>query len=296
MPISKSVDFEPKVLPAGRMATAFRAAFAATGLDASAEAKPVSLTRRLPDGSDESTSVSFDGLDSICDLREEKLSLSASVGGPGPNWHYLAVFGGRPGYANINARTPVAGVGQAMIDTFLATAGLSPLIQDAAKHAEAPAEPAHEPATESVPEERSTSTRLGRDPRLHAFVSYRFGVPANEASAATVQRFLELLNVEVTTGKSYEPRPIHEKVGDRLVGLDLLVLVIGVDGESPWTRDEIATARALGAAVVPIVVQGAAFEPGLFGDLEYISVDPDHIGDGFLSLLEAVVYLRRRFA
>ena len=295
MPISKSVDFEPKVLPAGRLATAFRAAFAATGLDVSAEAKPVSLTRRLPDGSDESTSVSFDGLDSICDLREENLSLSASLGGAGSNWHYLAVFGGRPGYANINARTPVAGVGQAMIETFLATAGLSPLITDAAKHAEAPAEPAHEPATESVPE-RSTSTRLGRDPRLRAFVSYRFGVPANEAAAATLQRFLELLNVEVTTGKSYEPRPIHEKVADRLVGLHLLVLVIGVDGESLWTRDEIATARALGAAVVPIVVQGAGFEPGLFGDLEYISVDPDHIGDGFLSLLEAVVYLRRRLA
>jgi len=63
-----------------------------------------------------------------------------------------------------------------------------------------------------------------------------------------------------------------------------------------WTRDEIGTARAAGAVVIPIVAEGAEFARGLFGDLEYISFAPDHIADSFIPLLEAVIYVRRRSA
>jgi 1-acyl-sn-glycerol-3-phosphate acyltransferase len=76
--------------------------------------------------------------------------------------------------------------------------------------------------------------------------------------------------------------------------VDFLVLLIALDGESPWTRDEISTARNLGALVVPIVIDGATFAPGLFGDLEYITVAPGHVGDAFIPLLEALTYIRRR--
>ena len=76
--------------------------------------------------------------------------------------------------------------------------------------------------------------------------------------------------------------------------MDFLVLLIGQDGESPWTRDEIATARATGVPVIPIVSEGSSFEPGLFGDLEYITIMVGHVGDAFLPLMEAITYIRRR--
>ena len=88
------------------------------------------------------------------------------------------------------------------------------------------------------------------------------------AQGVHIPGYQKLENVEVLTGRSYEPRPVHEKVADRLAGLDLLVLIVGVDGESEWGRDEISTARARGAAVIPIVTEGSKFEAGLFGDLE----------------------------
>jgi hypothetical protein len=133
-------------------------------------------------------------------------------------------------------------------------------------------------------------------PRLRCFLSYRFG-GENELVALRVQRFLALLSVDVVSGETYEPRPISQKVAAKLASpLSFLVLIVLANGESPWTRDEIATAKARGMFVVPLVEEGARFEPGLFGDLELISFATDHVGDAFLKLLEAVVYIRTEMA
>src|SRR5687767_2742023 len=54
-----------------------------------------------------------------------------------------------------------------------------------------------------------------RADHLRCFLSYRF-TPASEAIALNIQRFLTLLDVEVTTGAAYEPRRISDKVLDKL--------------------------------------------------------------------------------
>ena len=90
--------------------------------------------------------------------------------------------------------------------------------------------------------------------------------------AQKLEKFFSLIDVDVITGAGYEPRPIVWKVRERLgtPGLDFVVLLICVSGESMWTRDEITTASSRNVPVIPIVEVGAKFEPGLFGDLEYI--------------------------
>jgi hypothetical protein len=292
MSISKTVEFVPLVLPAGRLGVAIKAAIEATGIVKPGSFNEVSVGRSLADGSTEDRAhLPLADIDSVCDLSEAGLNVRASAG-VGPTWHYIAVFGGKPGW--INTSVPTAGVGDQMIQALMSSAGLAPYVAPSELLRPTLAQPVHESASDatSSPSAGLQQALAGR--RLRAFLSYRFGNQENEAAAGVVQRFLELENVEVLTGRSYEPRPVHEKVADRLAGLDVVVLIVGVDGESAWGRDEISTARATGAAVIPIVTEGSKFEAGLFGDLEYITVPPTHIGDAMLPLLEALTYIRRR--
>lgn len=127
---------------------------------------------------------------------------------------------------------------------------------------------------------------------LKCFLSYRFS-SGSENIALRVQRFLTLLDVDVLTGSSYEPRRISEKVLSKLKQpLDFIVLLVTCEGESMWTRDEVGAALHAGIPVVPLVEDGAQFNSGLFADLEYIPFSSGHIGDAFLKLLEAVKFIR----
>jgi len=127
---------------------------------------------------------------------------------------------------------------------------------------------------------------------LRCFLSYRFQ-PENELTALRVQQFLHLLDVIVLSGAGYEPRRITEKVLARLrEPLDFVVVIISSDGQSMWTRDEIAWAITVGVPIIPLVEHGAKFEPGLFGDIEYIAYDTAHISDTFLNLLQAIRFIR----
>lgn len=285
MAISKSSWFVPTTLPAGRLSAGIEAAFKAAGVVDDSDPLTISIVRKLADGSiDERKGLALAGADPICDLRESGLSVRTSAGEVS-NWHYFAVTGGPDGSASVHVETPLAGAGDEMVKAFLATTGLEPYI-------EPPAGVEDNDGGLDAPTRPSVTQPTER--RLRAFLSFRFTVPENAAAAASIQRFLELLNVEVLTGQSYEPRALHEKVVDRLAGLDVLVLYIGADGQSAWTRDEIGTARAGGVPVIPVVQDGSTFEAGLFGDIEYITVSPGHAGDGFISLLEAITWIRRR--
>lgn len=129
---------------------------------------------------------------------------------------------------------------------------------------------------------------------LKCFLSYRFS-SENEASILKLQRFLTLLNIDVITGDKYEPRGISEKVLSKLTSpLDFLIIFIASDGESSWTRDEIAFARHEGLPVIPIVQDGKQFTPGIFGDLEYIPFTEGYIESTFLKLLDALQFIRKQ--
>jgi hypothetical protein len=110
-----------------------------------------------------------------------------------------------------------------------------------------------------------------------------------------VQKFLDLLDVKVLSGASYEPRQVSEKVLSKLrEPLDFIVLLITSNGESMWTRDEIGTAIHKGIALIPLVEKGAKFQSSLFAGIEYIEFESGHIGDAFLKLLEAIRFIREQ--
>lgn len=135
---------------------------------------------------------------------------------------------------------------------------------------------------------------LGPNRRLRCFLSYRF-TPENEEPARKLREFLRLLAIDVVTGNTYEPRAISHKIMDKLNDdIDFVILLIGSDGESFWTRDEIATANNKTIPLIPIVEEGANFSAGLFGDLEYITYGKNHIGDSLLKVLEAIKYVREK--
>jgi len=135
---------------------------------------------------------------------------------------------------------------------------------------------------------------LGPSRTLRCFLSYRF-TPENEDPARKLHSFLIRLGIDVVTGDTYEPRPVSQKIMGRLDDdLDFIVLLAGGDGESFWTRDEIATAKHKMIPLVPVIEAGGRFEPGLFGDLECVPYEKGHIGDSFLKVLEAVKYIREQ--
>ena len=130
--------------------------------------------------------------------------------------------------------------------------------------------------------------------QLSCFLSYRFN-SRSKALALELSRFLSLLNVKVVSGMGYEPRRITEKVTERLkLGHDFLVYLITKDGESMWTRDELVMSFGSGVPVIILVEKSTIFEKGLLGDWEYVEFDGDHIGDTFISILEAIDFLREQ--
>ena len=124
--------------------------------------------------------------------------------------------------------------------------------------------------------------------KVRCFLSYRFDQDTAKV-ALKVQEFLGLLDVEVITACAHEPRSLGEKVLAKVdPDRDFIAVVVSSSGESPWTRDEIGKACALGAVVIPVVEEGSPCAPGTFGDLQHIAFAPGHIGDAFLRLLENV--------
>lgn len=152
------------------------------------------------------------------------------------------------------------------------------------------------PTLKDVSERLAVIERFVLEPNrmLRCFLSYRF-TSENEVPARKLHQFLVLLGIDVVTGDTYEPQPISQKVMERLKGdLDFIILLVCQDGESLWTRDEIATAKHKMIPLIPIVEEGVEFSSGLFGDLEYVPYSKGHIGDSFLKVLEAIKFVRHR--
>ena len=281
MSIGKSQLFKPEVVPAGTITAAMRAVAQALGVTPLTR---FSLGRDLKDGSHESREITVAELDAFCDFADHFMIVAYFREGGS---RQLTLYAGDAGYAEVRVTAEDATTASAMLAAFTATARLTEYVSgphdglwtgpdvaletlDGSSEAGAPPEP----------------TR-----RLTVFLSFRF-TPTNSAVASTIQAFLNALGIEVVTGQGYEPRSVSSKVAERLSRVDAVVLLVGADGESPWTRDEVAQASAMGAAVIPIVEDGAAFSPGLFGDLEYITFQAGHIGDAFLALAQAAQYIR----
>jgi hypothetical protein len=280
MSISKGMYFEHQTFEAGVLAKALADVVYEFG--DGTPPRSLDLSEALPDGTDSRHAVAWNDLETICDLRDRVVRLMFTD--RGDRLIYI-IIGGHASRLGIDIDC----------DNPLLLSGISRRLVNSLRLKEAPREPSTKERLAQLESRLSALEKavLGRERPLRCFLSYRF-VPEDEIIALKVQQFLALLDVEVLSGASYEPKRVSEKVLSRLTeSLDFVVVLVLRDGESMWTRDEITTASSQGLAVVPLVEKGARFSPGLFGDLEHVSFEPGHIGDAFLKLLEAVRFLRR---
>jgi len=286
--ISKTRYYRTSTFQIGQFALAVDELFAEYDQGKSAF---INIGRDLPDGSsifDESTSISV--LEQICIFNDQHIHIHI------PESRLdIAIMGGGD-YFSLEVEAIGSRVLHQVFDHFTKALELVEV--------ESPSQRA-ERLSKAYPPEKTIPGIIKRieklesavfDPgnRLRCFLSYRFSVE-NNTVAQQVKKFLELLDIEVTTGEAYEPRKVSDKIVAKIEkGLDLIVLLVTADGESMWTRDEIATANERGAHIVPVVQNGAKFEAGIFGDHEWIPFEAGHISDSFIKILEAVHYIRRK--
>ncbi len=287
MELSKSFRYKSQVFDTGVLAQAVAKAVNILGLDASSAT--VTVAEDLPDGSHARRKARVAELETICDVAGVTVTF---VEGRTADDVFFGFFGNSDSTITLSIQSPTADHIEAVRRTFESELGLE----------EAPA--GDEETDPRCREEQSLEALAGRlsalegivhapSRRLRCFLSYRF-TDANELPALRIKQFLTLLDVEVLSGASYEPRQVSEKVLSKLrQPLDFIVLLLTGDGESMWTRDEIGAALHQGIALVPLVEGGMSLEPGLLADVEYVEFQNGHVGDAFLKLLEAVCFIRQ---
>jgi hypothetical protein len=287
----KAIYYASRVFQVGQFAGAIESLLMRLG--ASPDATHFTLSEMLIDGTGLDRDVTLRELDSICDLSKQRIDAFIHPPESMPAIHFEPTPDGMLRVLVNAPTTKLLADVHTMLSELLGLEPLpnqnrSPIIQMVNAIITRRLGPTLK-RLDAI--EQTMSANSGR---LHCFLSYRFN-DTNELLALRVQQFLNLLDVEVVTGTTYEPRKVSEKVLSKLhEPLDFIVLLITGDGESMWTRDEIAAAIHRGIPLVPLIEKGATLQQGLFGDNEYVQFEAGHVGDAFLKLLQAVRFVRQR--
>ncbi len=124
------------------------------------------------------------------------------------------------------------------------------------------------------------------------FLAYRFNARV-KFLAPEVSRFLTLMDIKVVSGLGNERRSAARKVsGHQKSSYDFFIYLITQDDESTWTKEDLALAFSEGVPVIILMEKGAKAGKEIIGGHEYIEFDPDHIGDTFIAILEAINFMK----
>jgi len=128
--------------------------------------------------------------------------------------------------------------------------------------------------------------------KLRCFISFKFDDDRTATQVERLKRLLTAVHTEWVTGEQYEPRRVEDKVKAKLrADIDFIIAVITKAGASTWLRDELADAEARGLSVVVLLEDGATFDKGIHGTLEYIPYKLV-IDQTFIAVLEGINYIR----
>ena len=123
-------------------------------------------------------------------------------------------------------------------------------------------------------------------------MAYRFNARV-KFLAPELSRFLTLLDIKVVSGLGNERRRTAEKgSGRQKSGYDFFIYLITQDDEDTWTKDDLALAYGEGVPVIILMEKGSKTGKEILGGHEYIEFDPDHIGDTFIAILEAINFMK----
>lgn len=124
------------------------------------------------------------------------------------------------------------------------------------------------------------------------FVSFRFD-DHSKSLAFELREFFEKIDVELLSGLGFEPRSVSEKVLARLnQPLDLFLIIFTPSGDSAWLNQEVGVAKARNLPIFILVEEGAKWDKGLLGDIEYIEFPRECISKTFTRLIEGVGFLK----
>jgi hypothetical protein len=302
MSAEREMSFASKLLPAGELRKALERV-------RDTVASPMAKTslfrvRRLGDGTTRTDdNLPLSTLDDVCDLASPEFDVTLSFEEEKGRFRQLRAMinPNADGYLDVEFEAPnVEQLGK-LIESFQRELGLERAPSYAARFA-ALLQQDREAAGKSLPAQiaeiaarvETVERRIETEaPQLTCFLSFQFVSPSIEYGRE-VQRFLELRGVRVVSGQGYEPKTIQEKVRSRLAeGIDVVVVIEAAARKSSWTRDEIAKAQSPDVFLIPLVEDGAVFDKGIFGDHEYLSFAPGHVGDTFVGLLEGIQYVQR---
>ena len=291
MSVSRSFVYQSHLFEAGQLASALGLAMKAIGVDPNKAS--CHFRERLGDGTDFERRVELREIETMCDVAKQPFIVVNTTAESG-----FTLFMG-PNSADTFQITIMAETVQILNDVRATLEQVLQLQQSQEGLYDPFSGETDRLITEALAPvlkrvEQLEEALLAPSRRLRCFLSYRF-TESNELLTLKIQQFLTLLNVEVLSGATYEPRQVSDKVLSRLrEPLDLIILLITSNGESMWTRDEISTAIHRGITLVPLVEKGVKFEPGLFADIEYVEFAAGHVGDAFLKLLQAVHFVREQ--
>lgn len=258
-----------------------------SNLDLPDDKASVSGTYNVGDNTNETKDISINDLRTICEIKDRPYSLAFSYSDPEEKYgkSNIIIFHASRGVLQLGLNLSGPESSETLFKIF-----------EEALELEQISPPEYRDKKIEIIEERlnSLEERLAEGRKqLTCFLSYRFN-SRSKAIALELMRFLELLEVNVVSGAGYEPRRVDEKVIARLEQpLDFLIYLITQDGESTWTRDELAYSLAKGYAVVLLVESGAEIGKSLLGNWEYLEFERDHIGNTFVGILEAIHYIKQ---
>ncbi|MGB2986273.1 MAG: hypothetical protein WBE26_10350 [Phycisphaerae bacterium] len=120
-----------------------------------------------------------------------------------------------------------------------------------------------------------------------AFIAHRFDAQG-EQFADRLARFLGLLGFDVKTGRDFSPQGVGDKVKKRLRTQAVVFVILTPGDDATWLTQESVLGHAENKPLFVLRDRQTDFNPGIFGDLEYIPFTAPHIEGSFVAILEGL--------
>jgi hypothetical protein len=123
------------------------------------------------------------------------------------------------------------------------------------------------------------------------FIAYRFD-EVGENLALKLSRFLELLGFSVTSGRTYSPKRISEKVEERIAKQSLFFVILTKGNDNTWLNQEPTLAKSQNKPVFLLKDTGYDYTSGIFSDQEFIPFHLNSFEKTFIQILEGLRELK----
>ena len=124
-----------------------------------------------------------------------------------------------------------------------------------------------------------------------AFIAHRFDSAGTEL-ADKLARFLELLGIKVSSGRSFSPGPVSSKVKSRIKSQALFFLIISPGEDNTWLTQESILGIFQDKPLFRLREESAKLKTGILTDYEYIPFESLNIQNTFIPILEGLRELK----